>query len=156
MMVESIRLSQLRTVQTGAALLAGLVCLAVFSGPLTNLTHRWIAQEEYSHGFLIPIVATWLLWRRRDVVLASIGKPSWIGPGLILLALSMHVIGELSALFIFSQLGFVMALAGIALSAGGYSLLCATFVPIVFLLFAIPLPYFIDAALTLQLQFISS
>ena len=68
----------------------------------------------------------------------------------------MHVIGELSALFILSQLGFVVALAGIALGFGGRSLLKVTFVPIVFLLFAIPVPYFIDAVLSFKLQLISS
>ena len=39
---------------------------------------------------------------------------------------------------------------------GGYSLLQVTFIPIIFLLFAIPLPYFIDAVLSFQLQLISS
>jgi exosortase D (VPLPA-CTERM-specific) len=138
------------------ALVAVLISLVAFSGALVELVHRWNAQEEYSHGFLIPVVAAWLLWRRREAMLASIGQPSWAGPVLIFFALGVHVIGELSALFIFSQLGFVVALIGIALSLGGYSLLRVTFVPIVFLLFAIPLPYFIDAALTLRLQFISS
>jgi exosortase D (VPLPA-CTERM-specific) len=50
----------------------------------------------------------------------------------------------------------VVALAGIALAIGGYSLLRVVLVPIIFLLFAIPLPYFIDAILTLQLQLVSS
>ena len=87
---------------------------------------------------------------------AAVGTPSWIGPVLVLLALTMHVIGELSAVFILSQIAFVIVLAGIVLSAGGYRLLAAAFVPIAFLLFAIPLPYFIDAELTLRLQLISS
>jgi exosortase D (VPLPA-CTERM-specific) len=42
------------------------------------------------------------------------------------------------------------------LAYGGYSLLKATIVPIVFLLFAIPLPYFVDSILTWRLQLISS
>ena len=68
----------------------------------------------------------------------------------------MHVIGKLSALFMLSQLGFIVALLGIALGLGGYSLLKVTFIPIIFLIFAIPLPYVIDAALSFQLQLISS
>ena len=39
---------------------------------------------------------------------------------------------------------------------GGYSLLRVTWLPIAFLLFAIPLPYFVDSVLTLQLQLVSS
>lgn len=84
------------------------------------------------------------------------GQPSWLGPAFILLALFMHVTGGLSAIFIFSQIGFVIALLGIMLALGGRSLLRATFIPIAFLLFAIPLPYFIDAELTLRLQLLSS
>src|SRR5262249_11094407 len=98
----------------------------------------------------------WLLWTRRDALIASIGRPVWTGPALILLAMLAHLIGELSAIFILSQVGFVLVLVGIALSIGGYSLLRVTLVPILFLLFAIPLPYFIDSQLTLQLQLISS
>ena len=68
----------------------------------------------------------------------------------------MQILGELSAIFILSQVGFVVALIGIALGVGGYSLLKVTFIPIVFLLFAIPLPYFIDQTLSWRLQLISS
>jgi exosortase D (VPLPA-CTERM-specific) len=127
-----------------------------FGGPLLELVHRWIKQEEYSHGFLIPVIVAWLLWTRRDALIASIGKPSWTGPLLIALAGAMDVVGKLSALYFLSQLGFIVALIGIALSVGGYSLLRVTFVPIVFLLFAIPLPYFIDSVLSYRLQLISS
>jgi exosortase D (VPLPA-CTERM-specific) len=130
--------------------------LAGFSGALLELVRRWTRQEEYSHGFLIPIVVMWLLWTRRDALFASIGRPAWTGPVLILFAMVMHITGELSAIFILSQLAFIVALLGIILGVGGISLLRVTFVPIIFLIFAIPLPYFIDANLSLQLQLISS
>ena len=68
----------------------------------------------------------------------------------------MHILGELSALYILSQLGFVVALIGIVLGLGGRSLLRVTFVPIIFLIFAIPVPYFIDSVLSFKLQLISS
>ena len=148
--------------QRDAISLAALVFVAVllsalaFSESLFELVNRWIGQEEYSHGFLIPVIVAWLLWTRRDALVASIGRPSWWGPALILLAAVMHILGKLSALFILSQVGFVVALLGIALGVGGYSLLKVTFIPTIFLLFAIPLPYFIDAVLSFRLQLISS
>ena len=136
--------------------IAVVVAVAVFSDALFSLLHRYTTQEEYSHGFLIPVVSAWLIWTRRDVIRTSIGRPSWLGVALIVLALIIHIIGELSAIFILSHLAFIIALLGIVLAAGGYSLLRVVFVPIVFLLFAIPLPYFVDLILTLQLQLISS
>ena len=132
------------------------IALVGFGDSLLELVRRWIQQEEYSHGFLIPFIAAWLLWRRREALTASIGQPSWTGPAVISLALVMHIVGELSAIFILSQVAFVVALIGLVLSVGGYSLLRAAFVPIVFLLFAIPMPYFIDTILSFKLQLISS
>src|SRR5215471_10523692 len=123
-----------------AALLAAVVVIAAFvafSGGLLELVIRWGKQEEYSHGFLIPFVSAWMLWSRRDALVASIGQPSWIGPVVIFVAAAMLIVGELSALYLLLQLGFVLALFGIVLSFGGYSLLRVTFIPIVFLLFAI-------------------
>jgi exosortase D (VPLPA-CTERM-specific) len=136
--------------------IAALLAAFAFRGALFELVRRWTTQEEYSHGFLIPLVTAWLLWTRRDALVASIERPAWTGAVLILLAMAMHVVGALSAIFILSQMAFIVVLLGIVLAIGGLALFRAAFVPIIFLIFAIPLPYFIDASLSLQLQLISS
>jgi exosortase D (VPLPA-CTERM-specific) len=136
--------------------IAALLVLVAFGGSLIELVHRWTTQEEYSHGFLVPLVTAWLLWMRRDALLTSLARPAWTGPILILVAMLMHVTGQLSAIYILSQLAFVIALLGIILAAGGFPLLRVALVPTAFLIFAIPLPYFIDANLSLELQLLSS
>jgi exosortase D (VPLPA-CTERM-specific) len=157
MSVQSIELPRTSAVRAWIlGFIAALLAAAAFRGALFELVRLWFTQQEYSHGFLIPFVTTWLLWRRRDALLASIGRPAWTGAVLILLAMVMHVIGQLSAISILSQLAFIVALLGIILAVGGFSLLRTAFVPIIFLIFAIPLPYFIDANLSLQLRLISS
>ena len=50
----------------------------------------------------------------------------------------------------------MVALVGLVLGLGGYPLFRATIVPILFLLFAIPMPTFIDFVISLQLQLMSS
>lgn len=150
-------LTQTRVIYSSLPIIVALLaCFVVFSESLLELVQRWSAQEEYSHGFLIPLIVGWLLWTRRDAIVASIGRPSWAGPVLVLIAAAMHIVGKLSALYMLSQLGFIAAVIGVVLGFGGYSLLKVTFVPIIFLIFAIPLPYFIDAMLSFRLQLISS
>jgi exosortase D (VPLPA-CTERM-specific) len=146
--------SAIRTWRFG--LIAALLAVVAFRGALIELVSRWTTQDEYSHGFLVPLVTAWLFWIRRDALLASVDRPAWTGTLFLLLAMLMHVIGQLSAIFIFSQLAFIIALLGIMLALGGFQLFKAAFVPITFLVFAIPLPYFIDASLSLELQLISS
>jgi exosortase D (VPLPA-CTERM-specific) len=157
MSVQALPASRTTTIRTGLVVLfAVLVAIIAFDRALFELVRRWIAEEEYSHGFLIPVVSAWMLWMRREALVASFGQPSWTGLAIIALALAMHVVGQYSSIYILSQIGFILVLIGIALAAGGYPLLKVTSVPIAFLIFAVPLPYFIQSNLTLQLQLISS
>ncbi|HPF47380.1 MAG TPA: exosortase, partial [Emcibacteraceae bacterium] len=130
--------------------------LAAFSGGLLNQYGRWLTQDEYSHGFLIPAISLWMLWDRREALAASIGKPMWAGFAVILVSGFMLLVGELSAIFILVQTGFILSLLGISLVFGGMALLRLTALPILFLLFAIPMPYFLDSIMSWRLQLISS
>src|ERR1700758_757859 len=77
--------------------LATIVALASFHEGLRELVHRWSTQEEYSHGFLIPLVSGWLIWNRREAIAANIGRPNWTGLVLIIPAIAVQIVGELSA-----------------------------------------------------------
>ena len=136
---------------------AALIGLGIgFWGGLENLYFRWSQREEYSHGFFIPLLSLWMLWDRREALLASIGAPSLSGLFTLACSLALLIVGELSAIFILLHGGFVLALMGLVLATGGMSLLRVAFIPLFFLLFAIPTPYFIDAQLSWGLQLISS
>lgn len=137
---------------------AGLACavLASYGEPVLEAVRRWGLQDEYSHGFLVPAISGWLLWTRRRALIESLGAPSWTGLLVGALAGGIHIIGELSALFALSQIGMILALFGVSLSIGGTALLRVTFLPITFLAFAIPLPYFLDSTLSWRLQLLSS
>jgi exosortase D (VPLPA-CTERM-specific) len=125
-------------------------------GGLANLFVRWVEQEEYSHGFFIPLIAIWLLWQRREALRGSVDHPSWWGVLLLLVAAVMLVLGELTAIFILIQYGFLLSLLGLVLCLGGFPLAKVTVLPIALLVFAIPLPYFVDSQLSWRLQLISS
>lgn len=137
-------------------LLGVLLAIAAFWGGLSELVGRWYGQEEYSHGFFLPLISLFLLWYRRDVLRKSRGAPSGWGLVLLLVSALLLVLGEVTALFLAVQIGFLLALVGLVLCYGGVSLLRVAWMPIAFLLFAIPLPYFIDAQISWRLQLLSS
>src|SRR5215207_7829633 len=141
-------------------LLLGGVCLlgvaASFQNVLLDLIARWNAHEEYSHGYLIFGLVAWLLWKRRGLLLGSLGTPSWAGVLLIGFAVALAAVSELSALATLGHIAFVLALMGLFLAFGGWLFFRNSFVILAFLFFAIPLPGFVDSALSLRLQLISS
>ena len=125
-------------------------------GGLNDLVTRWNTQEEYGHGYFIPLISLWFLWSRKDALIASIGESSWAGPVIIAIGSVGLLLGEITAIFLLIQISFLLTIIGLILAYGGKSLLKVSLLPIAFLIFAIPLPYFVGAQLSWRLQLISS
>jgi exosortase D (VPLPA-CTERM-specific) len=131
-----------------------LAVLAYWNG-LAEAVFRWGNQEEYSHGFLIPLVSLYILWEKKEQIKVAIGPPLWSGVIVIFAAILLFIVGEISALFILIQYSFVMVLIGLSMVTIGRATKY-TLAPILLLLFAIPLPYVIEVLLTAKLQLVSS
>lgn len=132
------------------------LCTLAFSDGLLFLIVKWGNREEYSHAYLIPAISLWLLWTRRSALLAALGAPAMSGVAVLFLSLNMLVFGEIGGITLFVQVGYLVALVGLTLVVGGYSLLRVCLFPIFFLGFAIPLPTIVDAAISWRMQIISS
>jgi len=76
---------------------AGIICLALlwlYGSVLWRLGGDWWIDENYSHGFLVPLISGYALWLNRDRLLAAPRRPSLIlGGGLVLLAVAMLLAG---------------------------------------------------------------
>ncbi|MCH9674919.1 MAG: VPLPA-CTERM-specific exosortase XrtD [Gammaproteobacteria bacterium] len=133
-----------------------LATLFVFSQGVTQLVHKWNTMDEYSHGRLIPALTVYFIWRER-ALLASIERTgTYWGVMLCAVALALLVIGELSTLFVIVQYGMVLALWGSFVAVYGVRAAWRFIVPLVFLVFMVPLPTFLYNSLSAYLQLISS
>jgi exosortase D (VPLPA-CTERM-specific) len=141
--------------QLGLFIFALILAVLAYWNGLAEAVFRWSNQEEYSHGFLIPLVSLYILWEKKDLIKHAAGPPMMIGVFVILIAISIFIIGEISALFLLIQYSFVLLLIGLSLTTVGKATKY-TAAPILLLLFAIPLPYVIEVLLTAKLQLISS
>lgn len=136
---------------------AALVLVTIaFWGGVAELVSRWDKQEEYSHGYLLPFLTLYFIWQKKNNIRQSEFTPSWWGFVLIIIALIIFVIGEVSALFILTQYALIMVFVGLALGVMGWPACKPVLIPIFLLVFAIPLPYFLEASLSANLQLLSS
>jgi exosortase D (VPLPA-CTERM-specific) len=133
-----------------------LLLVPAFWGGISGLVFRWDTQEEYSHGYMIPLVSAYLIWQRRDLLKTIEFKPAWLPVGLVFLGLLISTIGEISALYVLIHFSLILIILGMAWSLMGWNGFKYVLIPIVLLGFAIPLPYFLEATLTAELQLISS
>lgn len=135
----------------GVVGLLGLV-VVVYGGALSQLMRRWSNEPDYSHGFLVPLFAAYLLWVRRDLFPNGEIRGSWWGLALLALAGGMRW----AAAYFFYPLvdppSLLPCLAGVALLLGGGKALHWAWPSIAFLIFMIPLPSNLAGLLSLPLQ----
>ena len=139
-------------------ILVGLAALliAMYWGGINELLTRWDRQEEYSHGYLLPLIALFFAWHRLPITRKMHDAPSWAGPLLAIITIIMYIVGELSALYILVHYAIILSIITFIVASSGWRVLNEFKAAIAVLIFAIPLPYFIEASLTAQLQLISS
>ena len=113
-------------------------------------------EAEYSHGILIPFIALYLFAVRLGPLVALDTGPAWLGVGVVGLALVISVFGELSAIYVIVQYAMVFTIWAVVLTLIGIRGVKCVWGSLVFLLFMVPLPRFIQWNLSDQLQLISS
>ncbi len=146
----------LRPVYLAAALAAATVF--AFFGGIENLFMRWGEQQELSHGYFLPVISAWIIWSRRDALKGSLGKPVALGLAGVALSAIILVLSELTvtSLMIFQHLAMILLFSSLALALGGWRIFWLTLLPIGFLLFMVPPPYWVITVLSQHFQLWSS
>jgi exosortase D (VPLPA-CTERM-specific) len=144
-------------VQFYALLAVTLVAAIVpFAGVLGDLYNIWNLKPEYSHGIIIPVLSAYLIWRRRAELRDLPFTGSWLGLALIALGLVLRFVGEITTMTTIEHYAFLIVLYGLILALTGPVIFRRLWMPLVILVFAVPLPNFFNNVLSLQLQFLSS
>ncbi|MDP9049761.1 MAG: exosortase/archaeosortase family protein [Acidobacteriota bacterium] len=137
-------------------LLLTALLILLYHGVAVKLVTDWYELPDFSHGFLIPFFAAFLLWDNRRAFLTTPIAPSWAGTILVVLGLFALLLGRLGADLFFQRTSFVILVAGIVWTLLGKPMLSrAKFVLFVILL-AIPLPTILFNQITFPLQLLAS
>jgi exosortase len=113
----------------------------------------WSFDPNFSHGFLIPYIAGFMVWSKRKEIALSQIKPDNLGLLLIAFGLLLHIVGNIGAEFFTMRFAIIVTLSGITLFLFGGQVSKKTLFPIAYLIFMIPIPGIIwnQAAFPLQL-----
>jgi len=138
--------------------MAGLI--AWLYGPVfRELWEVWETDPSYSHGFLIPIVAGYMIWIKWTPLSRTDRAPSFWGALPVAVSLCLLLVGEClesvvagtGGLFV-KGISFPLILSGLVVLLLGPSFLGLLGIPLSYLLFMVPLPGGIFKMLTMPLQ----
>jgi exosortase len=134
----------------------GALLIICYAPILYRMAVQWATDENMGHGFLVPVLAGFIAWRRRDQLLATPRQPNGWGLFLVVFAAGEALVATLGAELFTARLAFVIALVGVILYLGGTRWIRILAFPLVLLLFMIPIPAILYAQLTLKLQMLAS
>lgn len=146
---SSFSLRSLAPIAPVAVVSAGL--LWAFGSTLVELSQAW-NNPTYSHGWLVPLFAAFLLWMRRDQFEADKAQPSFWGLLLLAAGLALWLVGTYWHYVWLGPISFIPCVAGVVLIFGGWAGWKWAWPSVMFLAFMVPLPFRLANALSGPLQ----
>ncbi len=128
---------------------------------LRIMVRTWMDDGNWSHGFLIPLFSVYFLYSRRDELLSAKRRICNWGLGLLLFGIfvilaGLYIYQTVWQGFWFCHVGIIITILGLVLYLAGPRVLKVVWLPIVFLIFAMPLPGTTYGKIALPLQNIAA
>ena len=136
-------------------LIAALLALLYFKIAI-KLIYDWYDLPDFSHGFLIPFFAAYLVWDNRVALRSTPIQPTWNGIWLVALGLFELLVGIFGADLFFQRTSFILLAIGLIWTLLGSRMLGRLKFVLFVLCLAIPLPTILFNQITFPLQLFAS
>jgi exosortase A len=128
-----------------AALTVGvlLTLTAMFWPTFHSMAAVWERSETFAHGYLIFPISIWLIWRKREELARIQPRPDLRGLILLAVAGAGWLLADAGSVNVVAQYAFIAMLIAMVWVLLGWEFVWASFFPLMFLLFAVPVGEFL-------------
>jgi exosortase len=147
--------SALRTAWAPYAAIAILLAV-IYYRVATKIVYDWYTIPDYSHGFLVPFFAIFLIWDKRKVLRQIPVQQSWKGIPLVVASICILILGVYGVDLFTARISFVFLVAGLIWTLLGWKMLRELRFPLLVLVLAIPFPTILFNKITFPLQLFAS
>ena len=130
----------------------GAFFLILFNQTIIKLVKDWSVDPNFSHGFFIPFMTTFMIYQKRKELRQQLLKPNnW---GLLVIAVGMisHILGTVGAELFTKRIAMIITLFGLLLFLSGREISKRVSIPILYLISMIPIPALLWNKLAFPLQ----
>jgi exosortase len=114
------------------------------------------ADSYYSHGFVIPFISGFLIWRRRNELKETEVQFSYWGLLMVIASALIHIVGTVIYVFSVSGLSIFLWILGTSLFLFGKPITRMIVFPLAFLIFMFPLPQAFIGAISFPMKVLVS
>jgi exosortase len=136
--------------------LLAVILFLIYLPTIIDLVSDWYNDANYSHGFLVPLISGYLIWKKRKMLAEieiSSGKAGYF---LIIFGMILFVIGNGTSEYFTVRFSLVVTIFGIALCHFGRPIVSKIWFALFFLVFMIPIPYVLYFSIAFPLQLLAS
>jgi len=125
-------------------IVSALFCF-LFRNEIKGIVHRWLTDSSWSHGFLIPLFSLYFVNQKKEEILRCAAndelRPNYLGLVFLIFGILFYPFNIVHLQYGYLRsIDMIATLGAIVLFLGGWKLIKNTWLPIVFLVFAVPLP----------------
>jgi exosortase len=137
-------------------IIGGLFCF-LFRNEIESIVSRWLIDSSWSHGFLIPLFSLYFLNQKREEILQSAWnnefRANYLGLVFLIFGILFYPFDIVHLQYGYLRsIDMIAVLGAIVLFLGGWRLIKYTWLPIAFLVFAVPLPERFYKELTIPMR----
>ncbi len=134
-------------------LVIGALFVSLFRVEIAGIVYRWITDSSWSHGFLIPLFSLYFIDQHKREILNVQTRPNYLGLVFLVCVILFHPLNVVHLQYGYLRpVGMIASLGAIVLFLGGWRLIRRTWLPIGFLIFAVPLPQRFYNGLTIPMR----
>jgi exosortase len=122
-------------------LVIGALFYYLFRREIRGIVHLWVTDPDWSHGFLIPLFSLYFLNQHKRELLSEPVRPSYLGLFFLICGVLFYPLNVVHLQYGYLRpIGMIGTLGAVGLFLGGWRLVRYMWLPIGFLVFAVPLP----------------
>jgi len=138
-------------------LIIGMLFCYLFRVEIQTIVDRWLTDGSWSHGFLIPVFSLYFIKQRKEEILRSVQNndfsPNYLGLFFLVCVVLFYPFNIVQLQYGYLRpISMIATLGAIVLFLGGWRLVKYTWLPILFLIFAVPLPHRYYVSLTMPMR----
>jgi len=135
----------------------GTLFCYLFHNEIRVIVHRWLTDGSWSHGFLIPLFSLYFINQHKSEVLSLRSKPSYLGLFFLICGIAFYPFNIVHLQYGYLRpIGMIATLGAIILFLGGWGLAKYMWLPVGFLVFAVPLPQRYYVSLTMPMRHLAA
>lgn len=132
-------ISRLQKKAAARVLILAALFLLAFYGAVSSLVATWNGRDDYSHGFLVPLISLYFVWTDRQRLGSITIAPNMAGGLFLTLAGTlMNVAGGIGGVVLVQQISILVIIPGLVLLMLGTRFLKALALPLLYLILMVP------------------